>query len=289
MSEKKLQQNNVFSIIIPAHNEEKVISRCLTSLRQGLNSKEAKIIVVCNGCTDQTATLVQSISREIELLDTPLASKTNALNLGDEHAKGFPRVYMDADILIRGEDVKKLVEELKKNSLQIVYPAMRIDLKKAPWAIKAYYKIWCSLPFVTQGATCGVSVVSEAGRKRFDKFPEITADDSYVRSLFSPSERGLVKSAVVTIFPPRLFWDLMRMRTRQYFGAYELKMTFPEMVNQYPERNIEGTFFSLFKKIHLWPDLFVYIAVSFFTHIGGKCKFWFGDRQHWNRDESSRI
>lgn len=289
MSENKSQQNNMFSIIIPAHNEEKVIGRCLTSLLQDLNSRDAEIIVVSNGCTDQTVTVVQAISSEIKLFDTPIASKAKALNLGDEHATGFPRAYIDADVLIKGEDVKKLVEELKKNSSQIVYPTMRIDLKKAPWAVKAYYKIWCSLPFVTQGATCGVSVVSEAGRNHFDKFPEITADDSYVRCLFPHSERGLVKSAVVTIFSPRFFWDLMRMRTRQYFGAYELKMIFPKIVDQYPERNVEGTFFSLFKKIHLWPDLFVYFAVSFFTRIGGKCKFWFGDRYHWNRDESSRF
>jgi hypothetical protein len=154
-------------------------------------------------------------------------------------------VYIDADILIKGEDVRKLVEELKKSSSQIVYPTIKIDLKKIPWLVRAYYKIWCSLPYVTQGATCGVSAVSKIGRERFDKFPEITADDSYLRFLFSPSERGLVKSAVLTIFPPRLFLDLMRIRTRQYFGIYELKRTFPKMADRYPEQNIGSSFFSL--------------------------------------------
>ena len=243
MGDTKLQQNNLISIIIPAYNEEKVIGRCLTSLLQGLNLIEAEIIVVCNGCTDQTASFVQSISKDIKLLETPLASKANALNLGDERAKGFPRVYIDADVKISGVDVKKLIVGLEKNSFQIVYPSMRVELKGVPWSVKAYYKIWCYLPFVTQGATCGVSVLSKTGRQYFDRFPEITADDSFVRFLFSPAERGFIKNAVVTIFPPRCFFDLLKIRSRQYFGAYELKKTLPKMIEQYPERNIGNTFF----------------------------------------------
>ncbi|MEN8216559.1 MAG: glycosyltransferase [Pseudomonadota bacterium] len=288
--QKNHNKKNLISIIIPAHNEERVIGRCLTTLLQNLNPEEADIIVVCNGCTDQTAKVVQSTAREIQLLETPVASKANALNLGDEHANGFPRFYIDADIMISGEDVKKLAQALKKDSLLAASPVMKMELKERPWVIKAFYQIWCRLPYVTQGTIGGgVYALSKKGKERFEKFPEITADDAFIRFLFSPSERGVVRSAAVTVFPPRCLSDLIRIRIRNDFGNYELKKTFPELAARYDESNIGGTFFSLFKKISLWPALLVYTSISIYSRLGGMCKFWFGDRQYWNRDESSRI
>jgi len=288
--EKNHNKKNLISIIIPAHNEERVIGRCLTALLQSLNPEEANIIVVCNGCTDKTAKVVQSTAWDIQLIETPIKSKANALNLGDEHANGFPRFYIDADILISGEDVKKLAQELKKNTLLAASPVMKMELKDISWVIKAYYKIWCRLPYVSQGTIgSGVYALSKKGRERFEKFPEITADDGFIRFLFSPDERGVVRTATFTKFPPRRLSDLIGIRIRSYFGTCELKKTFPELAARYYESNIGGTFFSLFKKISLWPALLVYTSISIYSRIGGMCKFFFGDQQYWNRDESSRI
>jgi glycosyltransferase involved in cell wall biosynthesis len=286
----KKHHNNLISVIIPAHNEENVISRCLTSILQGLNFDEAEIIVVCNGCTDQSAQIVQSIAPEIQLIETPIASKANALNIGDKQAKGFPRIYIDADILIDGKNIKKLAQELRQTTLLAASPALKVDFKNRPWSVKAFYQIWCCLPFVTKGTIgCGVYALTETGRNRFNKFPEITADDGFVRFLFAPSERGVIKNTTFTIFPPKCFPDLIRIRIRQCFGVYELKKTFPNLATQHPESNIGSTFFSLFKNASLWLPLLLYICVNIFSHIGGRCKFWFGDRQYWNRDKSSRL
>ncbi len=41
----------VASIVIPAHNEERVIGRLLRSLTTGVPSGHSDIVVVCNGCT----------------------------------------------------------------------------------------------------------------------------------------------------------------------------------------------------------------------------------------------
>lgn len=287
---KTKQCNNIISIIIPAHNEERVISRCLMSLLQSINSDEVEIIVVCNGCTDQTAKVVRSIGSEIQLIETAVASKAKALNLGDEQAKGFPRIYLDADVKISGEDIKKLVERLNNGTLLAVSPVLKVEYEGRPWSVKVFYEIWCLLPFVTQGTIgCGVYALSEIGRKRFDKFPEITADDSFVRALFAPNERGVIESSAFIIYPPKCLADLLRIRIRQYFGAYELKKVFPELANKYPESNVGNSFFSLFKNLSLWPALLNYICINVFSQIAGRCKFWFGDKLYWNRDESSRF
>ncbi|MGA8273701.1 MAG: glycosyltransferase, partial [Candidatus Sulfotelmatobacter sp.] len=84
------------SIIIPAHNEGAVIARTLKAMTDGAQPAELDIIVVCNGCSDDTAAVARRFSPAVRVLETAIAGKTNALNLGDEAARSFPRVYVDA-------------------------------------------------------------------------------------------------------------------------------------------------------------------------------------------------
>ena len=48
------------TVIIPAHNEESEIARCLDALRPSDRPAELQVIVVCNGCTDGTASVARS-------------------------------------------------------------------------------------------------------------------------------------------------------------------------------------------------------------------------------------
>ena len=47
------------SVIIPAHNEEKYVVRCIDSVKLAASCVKCgvEIIVVCNRCTDRTAEL----------------------------------------------------------------------------------------------------------------------------------------------------------------------------------------------------------------------------------------
>ena len=46
-----------FTVVVPAHNEEKYVSRCIKSIKAAADfyKGETEIIVVCNRCTDKTA------------------------------------------------------------------------------------------------------------------------------------------------------------------------------------------------------------------------------------------
>ena len=48
-----------FSIIIPANNEEKYIEKTINSIKEQ-SFKDYEIIVVANGCTDNTAEIVKN-------------------------------------------------------------------------------------------------------------------------------------------------------------------------------------------------------------------------------------
>lgn len=51
----------MLSIIIPAHNEQAVIRRCLTALLSGAAPGELEVIVVCNAYSDWIANVTVEI------------------------------------------------------------------------------------------------------------------------------------------------------------------------------------------------------------------------------------
>jgi len=180
----------MISVIIPAHNESSVIERCINSINCGFQCGELEIIVVCNGCKDNTAELARSIDGNIIVIETDKPSKSNALNLGDKKASGYPRFYIDADVLVPHDSIRETASILQRGDVLAAAPLMNIAYSKRKWLVKAFYKVWLKLPYCRNGMIgSGVYGLSENGRKRFDKFPSITADDGFVHMLFTPKER----------------------------------------------------------------------------------------------------
>ena len=84
------------SVIIAAYNEAAVIGRNLDRLLAGAAPGELEVIVVANGCVDETVAVASA--RDVRVLDLPAPGKAAALNAGDAVATSTPRVYLDADI-----------------------------------------------------------------------------------------------------------------------------------------------------------------------------------------------
>ena len=74
----------MISVIIPAHNEGSVIARTLQAMTDGAEPGELDVIVVCNGCSDNTSAVARRFGAPVRVVETDVASKTHALNLGDE-------------------------------------------------------------------------------------------------------------------------------------------------------------------------------------------------------------
>ena len=77
------------TVIVPAHNESRVIGRLLGRLAPGTGHGELDIIVVANGCTDDTAEVAGAFGHPVRVLNMPVPSKRAALKAGDEAAKAL--------------------------------------------------------------------------------------------------------------------------------------------------------------------------------------------------------
>ena len=146
------------------HNESGVIAKTLESLLRQVEEND-EIILITNGCKDETEVIARSFEPRIAVINTPMPSKVNALNLGDQCAKTYPRIYMDADIRLAEGALGMIKKALASGHYLAVSPHPLMDLSRSSWAVKAYYDIWQAMPFCRSGMIgAGVYALSEEGR-----------------------------------------------------------------------------------------------------------------------------
>jgi glycosyltransferase involved in cell wall biosynthesis len=217
------------SVIIAAHNEESVIGRCLDALRDQRTTAELQVIVSANGCSDRTAEVAAAHGATV--VDSAEPGKPGALNAAERIATSFPRVYLDADILVPPDAIDLIVGELGGSpSVHAVVPRRRIDTRGRPFPIRAYFAINERLPAFRDGLFGrGMITLSEAGRSRFGEFPPIIADDLFVDSLFSTEEKAEAKSVEVVVQAPYRTQDLLARLVRVRRGNAQMRAAADEL------------------------------------------------------------
>lgn len=278
----------MISIIIPAHNESAVLARTLTGLTLGAEPGEMDIVVVCNGCTDNTAAIARAFGGPVRVIETQTASKAHALNLGDQASLGFPRVYVDADVVLTAEATRHLVRRLEGGKVLAVAPTPEFVVDDCSWLVRRFFRVRSCLPSSREGiGGSGVYGLSEAGRSRFGLFPTLTADDGYVRVQFQPGERETLPEVKSRVFPPRTIRDLIAQKTRTHYGSFELQERFPALWQNSGESN-GRSLLRLFKRPYMWCDLAIYVFVMVTARRRAHQRL----RKrisHWERDNTSRV
>jgi len=85
----------MFSVIIPAKNEERYLPACIESIKRQAGGFCIEIIVVNNGSADKTKELAESLCAIV--IDEPRHGVGQARKTGTEAAHGEFIVHMDAD------------------------------------------------------------------------------------------------------------------------------------------------------------------------------------------------
>ncbi|WP_131745321.1 glycosyltransferase family 2 protein [Frankia sp. Cppng1_Ct_nod] len=278
------------SVVVPAHNEEAVIGRCLTRLADGVHPGDLDIVVVCNGCTDRTAELARAAGARV--VETPTPGKAGALNLGDDTATGFPRFYVDADIEVRGADLLRVAEVLREGKVLAAAPRIRLDTAGVSRIVRDYYRIWLELPYARDHHIgSGVMGVSAAGRARFDRFPDAIADDFFLYHRFTSDERRTVSDVEFVVHPARTTRDLVLRKIRVYAGNIQMRQLALAPVAAAHTRT--GRLPDWLAVVRASPALATavpaYVAVSGAAQLLARRKVRRGQLGTWERDASSRV
>lgn len=226
------------SVIIPACNEAGWIDTCLGAVLASVDLPLAQVVVVANGCTDDTAARARAQGAAFaargwgfDVLDLPALGKPGALDAGDASAVHGARVYLDADVTVSPPLLAQIAAVLAGPGGR--YASGRPRVTARGWFSRAYARFWTRLPFVAEGVPgFGLFAVNAEGRARWANFPAIISDDTFVRTLFTPSERHAVPAPYDWPLVEG-FSRLVRVRRRQDQGVAEMQARFPaQMANE---------------------------------------------------------
>jgi colanic acid/amylovoran biosynthesis glycosyltransferase len=270
-----------FSVVIPAHDEETVIGRLLAAITTGAGEGEVEVVVAANGCTDATVAVARRFGPSVKVVEVEQASKVAALNAGDEAATVYPRFYVDADVEVDLDTLRRCAAALAEGPAHCVAPTARFDLTGASPGVQHFYRIWQKVPYFEQERIGMVYGLSASGRSRFDRFPDLTADDQFVAQTFPVSERRCLPDCSFVVHPPRTLRALLANRTRIYRGNRELARS--GLAPHPPAGGSARRLLRLATRPVNWPGLALYLAVNAEAKRRGR-------RPHagWERDDTSR-
>lgn len=224
----------LLSVILPASNEAHYIGPCLAALfASDPVPRGAEVIVVANGCRDDTADRARRFEVEattagwrLVVIELAEGGKISALNAGDSAARGEMRAYLDADVIVSPALMAQLERVLSVAPPR--YASGRPEIPRAKSAVtRAYARFWQSLPFAKSAAPgYGLFAVNAAGRARWGSFPQLISDDTFVRVQFTPAER--IGCAAPYSWPMiEGFSALVRVRRRQDAGVAQINELYP--------------------------------------------------------------
>lgn len=266
-----------------------VLGRLLNRLIPAESASDLSIIVVANGCTDNTAEIARSYGPQVRVLCLPAASKRLALTAGDRAATSFPRLYVDADMELGLADVKAIEAELRKPRILATAPERVMSTGGCSWPVRWYYDIWSRLPQVRAGLFGrGVIAVNEAGHARLAGLPPLLADDLAASLSFGPAERSIAATATVTYHPPRTVADLLRRRIRAVTGVAQIERTSQAPASTARTRPAD-LLAILRARPALAPRVALFVAVTAAARLRARRAVTRGDYSTWLRDESSRA
>jgi glycosyltransferase involved in cell wall biosynthesis len=273
------------SIVIPAHNEQVALRRLLTALLAPAKDGEFEIVVVCNGCTDDTAQVAREFGPDVVVVEEPRPSKRDALKRGDELASHFPRLYIDADVELGGADVRKLVDALGRPGVLACAPSRVLPREGVSVLVSAYYDVWERLPQVQTGLFGrGVVAVNHSGFERIRDLPPVMSDDLASSLAFSATERTVVEAAHVVIRLPRTARGLLRRRIRVMTGTTQIDGMTGR--SDQDKTAISDLLRIARQEPAIAPQLIVFIAMAAFAKVGARRRTRRGDFDTWLRDDS---
>jgi glycosyltransferase involved in cell wall biosynthesis len=163
------------SIVIPAYNEADRIIPALTALKSAvvdsLPQNSVEVIVVCDGCTDTTSSIVRRWGESYSWLSVlsyqPNHGKGYALRKGIAESQGRVVMFMDADGATPPGEILRLLPLVRGGMTDIVIGSRRVPgavLQPPPSLYRRFFgrsftiiiHAWLGLPY--RDTQCGFKI-----------------------------------------------------------------------------------------------------------------------------------
>ena len=141
------------SVIIPAHNEEKYIGRCIESIRAADSrySGKTELVVVCNRCSYRTAEIAESLGAVVVFNDERCIARVR--NAGIAAARGRIIVTIDADNRMTDGTLREINALLDSGKVIGGGAPIRFERYSLPLRLN---DLLCRVSFRLTGLYCGI-------------------------------------------------------------------------------------------------------------------------------------
>lgn len=179
----------MFSVIIPAYNEEKLLPRLLTALAQQ-TYQDFEVILVDANSTDSTVSEAKKFTNKFPLSILQIDEKnvSASRNLGASNAHGKYLFFIDADNYVRSAFLKDAVGILERN-FQMIVTSITPDSKNLFYKLAyktANFLVWLAWKVNITFSTGGNLVVEK------DVFEKLHGFD---KSIFVGEDHDIVGRA----------------------------------------------------------------------------------------------
>ncbi|MBQ1903245.1 MAG: glycosyltransferase family 2 protein, partial [Ruminococcus sp.] len=142
-----------FTVVVPAHNEEKYVVRCINSIKKAARvlGKPVEIIIVCNRCTDNTQQLAEQNGARVILNEERCIAAVR--NAGIKAARGKYIMTIDCDNRMTKGTIKEAYCLLKSGKFIGGGAPIRFERYSFPLYMNDYI---CRVGFGLTGLYCGI-------------------------------------------------------------------------------------------------------------------------------------
>ncbi|MEK7072241.1 MAG: glycosyltransferase family 2 protein, partial [Patescibacteria group bacterium] len=122
------------SVIIPVYNAQNTINECLNSIFNQ-TFKDLEVIAINDGSTDSSWSILEKWQDKVKIFKQANSGAPAARNLGFGKSQGEYVIFCDADVVMRSDMLKKMLEVLERNKdTAYVYSSFKFGWKT--------FKIW---------------------------------------------------------------------------------------------------------------------------------------------------
>jgi len=158
--------NKEISVVIPTHNRNAILKKCLTALNeQSYPSDKFEIIIIDDGSNDNTGQMVKKLDINIDLIyryqeqTGPSGARNHGINL----AKGKYIIFIDDDIIVIPKFIESHINMHKEDMLVVHGPVIYTNNLDNPTAEEKKISDYSRAFFATGNASIARKHLLDAG------------------------------------------------------------------------------------------------------------------------------